>query len=84
MPYYRWRENQTGIEVEVLRRTSEIELPPSPSDEDYPTSVGPEPEWERLLAGGSTWIQAPGYRAGGKGSKGGFVPRINRKSADSL
>ena len=62
MLFYKYKELNSGVEVEVLRSIKNYDVPPQPG-EDYDPEVLPDPKWERVLAGGTTWTQAPGYRA---------------------
>ncbi len=78
MPRYLWIERNSGMEVETLRSMADYQVPPQPGA-DFVAEEGKEYDWERVLAGGTSWQQAPGYRAGGKGSKGGFRARTSLK-----
>jgi hypothetical protein len=77
MPFYNWVDLNSKLEVEVLRPVSQFDFPPIPDDE-YDPAVIPDPVWERTMPSGTSWKQAPGYRAGGKGAKGGFNPKTSR------
>lgn len=81
MPVYSWEEQSSGIKVETIRSVANIDVPPEPGVDYDPAQFPESPKWVRVLGGGTTWTQAPGYRKGGKGSRGGFVPKtsINRE-----
>ncbi len=83
MPIYTWKDRKSGTEIEVLRRMDAFDVPPA-EGEDYEVGTILEPDWERLMPNGTSWAQCPGYRAGGKGSKGGFVPKTTKRMPDSL
>lgn len=82
MPNYEWKSKQRPETiVTVFRPLTAIELPPNEAevrealaeDQDALAEVL-QGEWERCVSL-TLWAQAPGYRQGGKGSKGGFNPK---------
>lgn len=81
MPYYKWKNHNNGEEVEILRPIALINDPPYQDECKLPIE---DAKWERLMPEGTIWAQAPGYRAGGKGAKTGFKPRVNTKPTESI
>ena len=63
MPMYKWQDEKTGTEVEVLRKFDDYEIPPT--EQEAPGLE--EPKWRRLIGGKQQLVRGPNW-SGQKGS----------------
>jgi len=62
MPIYRWRDTLTGQEVEVVRRPSQIDEPPTHEANECTAN---EHNWERIICGTSFKLAGTGWASDG-------------------